>query len=83
MVFPEVDGFGVAPLSCTLTSDGLHVNMRLPPGLSPGRHEARVKIGTSFWSDAWEFFVDLSPIRNDVELVSVQDGVSWRKSHVD
>ena len=47
-VFPEVGGFGVAPMYCTLTPSGLLLtSFRLPPGLAPGSHSARLKIGTS------------------------------------
>ncbi|HYP12864.1 MAG TPA: methyltransferase domain-containing protein, partial [Bryobacteraceae bacterium] len=50
-VFPEVDQYGVAPLACKLTPAGLAVSARVPPGLTPGEHTVRLKIGSSGWSD--------------------------------
>jgi tRNA (mo5U34)-methyltransferase len=82
-VFPEVDGFGVAPISCTLTENGLLVSLRVPPGLSSGKHEARIKIGKAGWSHPRQFFLDLPPISNEIDLVSVQDGITWQEGEVD
>lgn len=76
-VFPEVDSFGVAPMSCNLTHAGLLVNLRVPPGLSSGEHRARVKIGKFAWSDWKEFFVDLVPMTGALTIQSAQDGISW------
>jgi tRNA (mo5U34)-methyltransferase len=82
-VFPEVSGFGVAPMSCTLTSVGLLVSLRVPPGLAPGTHSARLKIGNSRWSDPLEFFVDLPPIDTIPTIVIAQDGIQWLSDEVD
>ncbi len=82
-VFPEVDGYGVAPFVCTLKPDGLLVSMRVPPGLPQGRHEARVKIGRSGWSEAREFFMDLEPVTNEIVIGAIQDGTTWQSGRVD
>ena len=83
MVFPEVDGLGVAPLSCARIAQGLLVTLRVPPGLRPGRHEARLKVGRTRWSKAQAFFVDLPPVSDELELSSVQDGITWTPGEVD
>jgi tRNA (mo5U34)-methyltransferase len=84
-VFPEVDGFGIAPLSCTIAEGALQINFRLPPGLESGEHTARVKIGRSSWSEALPFYVDLPnlPDNASLQLISVQDGVTWRSGQLD
>jgi tRNA (mo5U34)-methyltransferase len=83
MVFPEIDGFGVAPLSCTVqTGGGLLVNARVPPGLAPGEHYARVRIGCAGWSSAQRFYVDLPVSEEDPRIVSMQDGVTWLTDEV-
>lgn len=82
-VFPEVDGFGVAPLACASVTQGMVVTLRVLPGLRSGRHEIRLKIGTSKWSKPEPFYVDLPPISNEVEMVSVQDGIAWTPGQVD
>lgn len=82
-VFPEVDGYGVAPLSRALVGDrGLQVYARVPPGLAPGRHSVRVKVGRSAWTEAREFFVDL-PEAAGLKLLGLQDGVTWTVDQVD
>jgi tRNA (mo5U34)-methyltransferase len=81
-VFPEVDGFGIAPLTCAPIPSGIVVTLRVPPGLRSGRHEARLKIGRSRWSKAQAFFVDLPVISHSIELASVQDGITWTPGEV-
>lgn len=83
-VFPEIDGYGIPPLSCSATDGCLLVNTRLPPGLAPGQHHARLKIERSSWTDAVHFYVDLPdlPPEHSIELRSVQDGVSWQTGEV-
>lgn len=82
-VYPEVDGFGVAPLACSLDGSTIQVSFRVPPGLCPGRHEVRVKIGVSGWSAGCEFYIDLPDMDQDLSIMSVQDGVSWGLGQVD
>jgi len=81
-VYPEVDGYGIAPLSAAVAQNGLQVCVRMPPGLSPGPHRVRLKIGRSGWSDTREFFIDL-PEGPPLKLRSVQDGVSWTDNQMD
>lgn len=81
-VFPEVDGFGIAPLACAVTPDGLLVNFRLPPGLPPGRHETRLKIGNSGWSAAFELYVDLPGHTGELKIQTLQDSVTWKEGEV-
>ena len=82
-VFAEIDGVGAPPFWCARVIEGLHVTVRIPPGLAAGRHEARIKFGRSRWSDAREFFWDLPPVSNAIEIMSVQDGVTWKTGEVD
>ena len=82
-VFPEVSGYGVAPLACTLTSIGLLISLRVPPGLATGIHSARLKIGNSRWSDPLEFYVDLPPIDAIPAIILAQDGIQWLPDEVD
>jgi tRNA (mo5U34)-methyltransferase len=83
-IFPEIDGCGAPPLFCARHGEALQVGTRLPPGLAPGRHRARLKIGRSRWSKELEFVVDLPDVPSDlIQLASVQDGVTWRMGEVD
>ncbi len=76
-VWPEVDEFGVAPLAVSVGEGGLQVSFRLPPGLAAGRHTARFKVGERGWSERVELFVDLVAMVEELQLVSLQDGVTW------
>lgn len=82
-VFPEIDGVGAPPVWCAQVIEGLHVTVRTPPGLAAGRHEARIKIGRSRWSESREFFCDLPPVSDAIEIGSIQDGVTWETGEVD
>lgn len=81
-VFPQVDDFGVAPFDCPPNANGLHVSFRLPPGLGPGRHAARLKIGNSAWSNWEPFHLDLPDSDLLPTITAIQDGVSWVSGEV-
>ncbi|MEZ5398105.1 MAG: class I SAM-dependent methyltransferase [Bryobacteraceae bacterium] len=82
-VYPEIGGFGVAPLSAAMRPEGLLVSVRLPPGLPAGSHAARLKIGEHGWSNAVEFHVDLPAIPAPVTLAGIDDGVTWQHDQVE
>lgn len=82
-VFPEVDGFGVAPIACSIAPDGLLVSVRVPPGLAPGRHEVRLKIAGHMWSSPQAFYVDLPLLDHPIRLLAVQDGITWENNVAD
>ncbi|MDQ1473481.1 MAG: hypothetical protein QOJ99_4961, partial [Bryobacterales bacterium] len=45
-VFVEVDGFGISSLAVSQNGpDAWQVNCLRPPGLDPGRHEVRIRVG--------------------------------------
>lgn len=76
-VYPEIDGFGVAPLAVSVQEAGLLVSVRLPPGLESGRHTIRVRIGNSDWSEDSPFWLDLPPSQSPLSVTNIQDGRSW------
>ena len=82
-VFPEVDGYGLAPMFTKVSESGLMVTTRLPPGLSPGRHEARLRIGGSGWSNTEVFYVDLEPLTGLLAIAAVLDAISLTAGEVD
>ncbi len=81
-VFPQIDEFGVAPFDCSLNADGLHVSFRIPPGSSPGRHTARIKIGHATWSDWETFHLDLRGGAVTPVIKAIQDGTTWTPEEV-
>lgn len=82
-VFPEVDGYGVAPMFTKVTESGLMVTTRLHPSPQRGRHEARIRIGGSGWSNTEAFHVDIEPLTGVLAIAAVLDAISLTAGEVD
>lgn len=82
-VFPEVDGLGVAVSACNAGDGGLLVSFRVPPGLAPGRHGVRVRMGRAGWSNEMEMLLDLAPAERPVVIAGVRDGIRWTLGETD
>ena len=82
-IFVEVDGLGVPSLGANVTENGLLINVRVLPGLKQGRHQLRIRIVDSCWSETAYFYSDLPPWLGPIELLLIQDGVTWENGHVD
>jgi len=91
-VFPEIGPYGVRPAEVHAAGgDGWLVNCKLPPGLDPGWHVARVRAGDSAFSNAVRIAVDLTaeerrrpagPRAEGLRIHSVTDGRTWEKLRV-
>jgi tRNA (mo5U34)-methyltransferase len=91
-VFPEVGPYGVRPSEVHPSSDeGWLVSCKLPPGLDPGWHQARLRIQESAFSNPVRIAVDLPadqrrlpPFRraHDLRIHSVTDGRTFVESRV-
>jgi tRNA (mo5U34)-methyltransferase len=91
-VFPEVGGYGVRPSEVHPSSDeGWLVSCKLPPGLDPGWHNARLRIRESAFSNAVRIAVDLTdeqrsqphgPRALGLRIHSVTDGRTFALSRV-
>lgn len=82
-VYPELDGFGIAPIFAERTATGLMVTTRLPPGLAPGAHRARLRVGGHDWSPHAPIYVDLEPLPGPLSIRGLQDAVSYQAGVVD
>lgn len=82
-LFPEVDGFGVPPLAVTHVADTIQVSMRVPFGLSSGKHSIRLRAAHFGWSQQKYFYLNLDDAEHSPGIVSVQDGVTWVLDCVD
>ena len=72
-VRPEVGGYGVRPLQIAhLREDVWQTNFKLPPGLTAGWHEVRMRIGESSAGSPQRIAVD-------VPLVGGRDSDPWRQ----
>lgn len=91
-VYPQIGPYGSRPAHVHHTGgDGWHLNCKLPPGLSKGWHEARLRIGGSEFSNAIRIGVDLSeeerrggPVvfSGDLRIALATDGKTWERYQV-
>ena len=91
-VFPEIGGYGVRPSEVHPSSDeGWLVNCKLPPGLDPGWHRARLRVRDSAFSNSVRLAVDLPveerrlascPRAEGLRIHSVTDGRTWQVGRV-
>jgi len=77
-VRPEVGGFGTVPVHVGREGDsGWQASFHLPPGLSPGWHPVRLRIGDGPPSNAVSIAVDLPFTGREATITGVADGTSW------
>jgi tRNA (mo5U34)-methyltransferase len=92
-LFPQIGPYGSHPAGlCSAGPNEWHVNCKLPPGLSAGWHDARLRIGASELSNPVRIGIDVSEEerrRSDVRTWSgqmrvdlVTDGKNWERYRV-
>jgi tRNA (mo5U34)-methyltransferase len=83
-VFAEVSGWGV-PAMYLRREQGTRwlLNTRLPPGLSPGWHEVRVRTARSAYSVTKRIAVNLAVSPTELLLTGATDGVTWEDRTID
>lgn len=83
-VKPEVGGYGVRPTEVFKEGDRFwQAAFRLPPGLTAGWHEVRLRIGDSAASNARLVAVDVPLGKPNLEILGVRDGSSWAPDTID
>lgn len=80
-VLPEVSGYGAQPVFVGLVEGCWQVNFRLPPGLSSGWHEVRLRTADAE-SNPVEIAVDVPLASETLHITGVSDGVNWRPNQV-
>ena len=91
-VCPEIGGYGVRPSEVHRSSeDGWLVSCKLPPGLDPGWHSARLRLADSAFSNAVRIAVDVprgerrwpgGPRAEGLRIHSVTDGRTFAESRI-
>lgn len=92
-LFLEIGPFAARPAGLvTAGKNAWHANCKLPPGLRPGPHALRMRIGDSARSNSVHIYVDtqledrvnLSPPTSShaVEIAGVADGRTWESDRV-
>jgi len=78
----EVGDFGAAALFVTPENDTWRATFRLPPGLDPGWHTARVRFSDTGNGREFRIAVDVPLKVEKIVLKEVYDGVAWTKGEV-
>jgi len=82
-VFPEVSGYGVRPIHVGRQEKSWIATFKLPPGLTPGWHEVRVRVQGTRLSDAVKIAVDLPLATDAIRVTNIADGATWKPDQVD
>ncbi len=79
----EIGGYGVPCLHAHEEVTGRWMaNFRLPPGLSPGWHEARLRFHDSGFSAVSRIAVDLPPHAETITVRAAFDGLAWTEGRL-
>jgi uncharacterized protein (TIGR03437 family) len=63
--------------------DEWQANFKLPPGLTPGWHDVRMRIGGSRPGSAQRIAVDVPLPAAEIQIQGVSDGTTWAKNQLD
>jgi tRNA (mo5U34)-methyltransferase len=81
---PEVGGYGVRPIHVEPAGENeWQTNFKLPPGLPPGWHAVRMRIGPSRPGSAQRIAVDVPLAAREILILGVSDGTTWAKNQID
>ncbi len=82
---PEVAGYGVRPIHIDqIESARWQINFKLPPGVTPGWHEVRVRVQGSRPGDAARIAVDIPvDLAAPLEITGLADGTTWTADRLD
>jgi hypothetical protein len=79
-----VGGYGVRPIHVAQAGeDEWQTNFKLPPGLTPGWHEVRMRIGGSHPGSAQRIAVDVPLVTGEIQIDGLCDGTTWEKNRLD
>ncbi|MCC6369113.1 MAG: DUF1698 domain-containing protein [Bryobacterales bacterium] len=82
-VFPQVGGFGVAPVAVINTgADGWQASFRIPPGLSAGWHDVHLRTANSRFSQPTRIAIDMPAQTDSLSITGACDAKSWRPGEV-
>jgi tRNA (mo5U34)-methyltransferase len=74
---PEVSGYGSQPVFVGLVEGYWRVHFKLPPGLSSGWHQVRLRTPEAV-SNSVEIAVDVPLVAESLEIRAVYDAVNWQ-----
>ena len=83
-VKPEVSGYGVRPFHLARIGDGSwQSNFKLPPGLTAGWHDVRVRVQDTLPSNGKKIAVDIPLPESPIRITGACDGKTWTRDQLD
>ena len=74
----EVGPYGVPALYVKQQGDTWLANFRLPPGLTAGWHDVRLRFADSAFGPAQRIAIDMALVVGEIAIRNVCDGVTWK-----
>ncbi len=85
-VYPEIGGFGSRPIYVANTGGGWQASCKIPPGLAPGWHNARLRVEGSRCSPEFQIGLDVKTWqptgRSMLEVTRLADGKTFESHRI-
>ena len=78
----EIGPFGIPALYVKQQGDAWLANFRLPPGLSPGWHDVRLRFADTDFRAAQRIAVDMPLVVTGISIREVCDGTTWKHDEI-
>jgi hypothetical protein len=79
----RVGPFDALPVSVTKHGESWQANFKIPPGLEPGWHEARVRTTNTPWSEPVRIAVDVPLEVEELQITGACDGKTWKPYEIE
>jgi hypothetical protein len=85
-VYPEIGGFGIRPLYVAQTGGGWQASCKIPPGLNPGWHNARLRVEGSRYSPPLQIGIETPTwqpaVTSNLEIARIADGKIFESNRI-
>ena len=87
-VYPEIGGYGARPIYVSRIGEGWHASCKMPPGLDPGWHQARLRIEGSRYSQPLQIGIDTDRAAwqakqvSDLAITRIADGKTFESHRI-
>lgn len=79
----RVGPFDALPVSVGKYGESWQANFKIPPGLEPGWHQARVRMTSTPWSGPVRIAVDVPLAVEELHITGACDGKTWKRFEVE
>jgi tRNA (mo5U34)-methyltransferase len=85
-VYPEIGGYGTRPLYVAQAGGGWQASCKLPPGLNPGWHKAKLRVATSRDTPPLQIGIDAQAwqpnVTSNLAITRVADGKTFESRRI-